>query len=568
MRKLTLILIFFVYFLNTSCGDEKAAVIPEEESLNESLPESLPEPEESSPVPNEKGEIIIDIDSEDGAVISASQLQKDSNDPLSQFTKVEIPRGALNGKTEIKIFETQSVVEKVEAKSFGLTEIKKAGPSIVIKGNSTAIATEITVSIPYDKNLISLFMLVASNEIALLVVSDSDATILSGNKITVSDTTVKAKSNKFGVFQVIKYTGNVETETTAVAQVSEDELKSVEETKTSESVISVETPVTTTTATTNTTTTATTAEATTTTTLADPDLSAMVGTWAGVTTGYTLRSYLILSETELSHIIDAYDSDRRLTSRSVVIYEISVNADVIENEIHSINKTYKHTYITPYTAAAVETMEQAHNISFEINTATKLTGVANTSYDSFKISGDKLYFAQVSVEKDGSSEEKRPSTMASVYWTKTTVDTSEPEIFPIIERVGIDGAWVTGCMIWNVGYQKQTLTFSGTTVTSLIEIYTDSSCETKILKVQANRTLSETPLLIEGEQTYLTMNQTEMIVTPYTEYGLQIAQALYGSMSLGVNQSTTSTEIVETTQVFTLENNILNTVNSTSFTKL
>ena len=209
MLKKTINLLIAVQFIITACGHS---------SDNSSTGSS--QLSTTAPAINSNGEIVTAVDSASGAKIAASSLQSSSNDPLSQLTSVEIPAGALSKGTDIKIFETPSLAQNVTAASFGLTTISKAGPSIMIQGDST-LTQPIKVNVPYSKAL-----QLAGSDVAVLVLSGSTMEIFSGDQIQISDTTVSVSVSKFGAFQVIHYEGVVQQQK-AETTVSEASLKSV-----------------------------------------------------------------------------------------------------------------------------------------------------------------------------------------------------------------------------------------------------------------------------------------------------------------------------------------------------
>lgn len=183
------------------------------------------------------GEIVAQVDSK-GATISAAALE--GNDPLSQYTVVEIPAGSLEGEGEVTISETISIADSVDAEKLGVLGLQEIGPAISIK-SPLIILTPITVSIPYDK-LALAYELVDAYDIALLIVSDDDeTTLLIGDKIVVNEKTVTAKTSKFGIFQVIKYMKqekeitSEETTTTTTSTSEETSSSTTTETATSSS---------------------------------------------------------------------------------------------------------------------------------------------------------------------------------------------------------------------------------------------------------------------------------------------------------------------------------------------
>ena len=202
----------FLLILTTSCG-----------SGGGSSSSSASSTVTTMPTPNASGELIATVDSASGGNISASSLQLATNDPLSRFTSVEIPAGALSKNIDVKIFETGSLAIQIAPSEFGVTEIKKAGPALVIQGDSTALKSEITVSIPYD-NSVSLNL--ADGQLAVLVLSGNNLEIFVGDQIIVGSKTIGVKVNHFGAFQVVKYLGVV-MQQKATVQISDSNLKTV-----------------------------------------------------------------------------------------------------------------------------------------------------------------------------------------------------------------------------------------------------------------------------------------------------------------------------------------------------
>ena len=211
MLKKTITLLIAVHFIITACGHS---------SDNSSTGSS--QLSTTAPAINSNGEIVTTVNSTSGAKIAASSLQSSSNDPLSQLTSVEIPAGALSNAADIKIFETPSLAQNVTAASFGLTTISKAGPSIAIQSSAT-LSQPITVSVPYS--LDGAKLLLAGQNLAVLVLSGSTVDLMTGDQINIGLNTVDVKVSKFGAFQVINYTGSV-MQTTATSQISDSSLQS------------------------------------------------------------------------------------------------------------------------------------------------------------------------------------------------------------------------------------------------------------------------------------------------------------------------------------------------------
>jgi hypothetical protein len=177
----------------------------------------------TAPTPNASGELLATVDSATGGNISASALQLTTNDPLSQFASVAIPAGALSKNIDVKIFETGSLAIQIAPSDFGVTEIKKAGPALVIQGDSTALKSEITVSIPYDS---TASLNLADEQFAVLVLSGNTLDLFVGNQLIIGSKTIGVKVNHFGAFQVVKYLGVV-TQQKATVQISDSNLKTV-----------------------------------------------------------------------------------------------------------------------------------------------------------------------------------------------------------------------------------------------------------------------------------------------------------------------------------------------------
>jgi hypothetical protein len=203
-------LILILTLLMTSCGtsDNGGGI-------------SSSSPATTAPTPNAQGELLATVNSATGATISASQLTT-NNDPLSQFTSVEIPAGALSKSIDVKVFETSSLAPQI-APEFGVTEVKKAGPALVIQGDSSALTSEITVSVPYSS---SASLNLADEQIAVLALSDTTMTLYHGGQIIVGNKIVSVKVKRFGAFQVVRYSGFVQQQK-ATVQVSEASLKTV-----------------------------------------------------------------------------------------------------------------------------------------------------------------------------------------------------------------------------------------------------------------------------------------------------------------------------------------------------
>jgi cell division septation protein DedD len=178
----------------------------------------------TAPTPNASGELLATVDFAAGGNISASALQLATNDPLSQFTSVAIPAGALSKNIDVKIFETGSLAIQIAPSEFGVTEIKKAGPALVIQGDSTALKSEITISIPYSS---SASLNLADEQFAVLALSGNNLEIFVGDQLTIGSKTIGVKVKNFGAFQVVKYSGVVTQQKVVSERISETSLQSV-----------------------------------------------------------------------------------------------------------------------------------------------------------------------------------------------------------------------------------------------------------------------------------------------------------------------------------------------------
>lgn len=196
--------------------------------------------EPASPAPDDQGIVSTLVNKEIAAKVTAGKLL--TGNPLTRYTSVDIPEGALAAPTEISIFETGSLLLQIVTDAFGAT-LSDAGPAIVVLGDSTALTAPITVNIPYDKDL-SL----AQRHLAVLVIHDSVAELIVGSKlISNADNTLGVQTMFFGAFQVVNYTGDVVAFTTSVTPV---EFKSAIEMETEEVTSSRSTDTDTTTTTT------------------------------------------------------------------------------------------------------------------------------------------------------------------------------------------------------------------------------------------------------------------------------------------------------------------------------
>ena len=164
---------------------------------------------------NENGEMTTTVKAGAAAVIAASGLTSAVNDPLAQYASINIPAGALMKSTDIKIYEAESLADQIEYSVFGLTTLDTAGPTIVIAGDSTALGTEIIISVPYDQQL----LLTAQSDLAVLVLDGNTATII--QDIVIKDKVVEVKMKKFAAFQAVKVGGAVQQNDVAVAVSSE-----------------------------------------------------------------------------------------------------------------------------------------------------------------------------------------------------------------------------------------------------------------------------------------------------------------------------------------------------------
>ena len=209
--------ILSVSFLLLSClGSSGGGIEPSSASSSSTV---------IAPTPNAQGELIATVSAADGATISASALNLSTNDPLSQYTAIEIPAGSLSGAAEVKVFEAGSLAVQITPSDFGgVTAVTKAGPTIMIQATGATLTSDVTVSVPYDAAVLAL----AQPELAVVVLNGTTLEIFTGEQLTIGSRTVSIKIRHFGAFQVVTYAGTV-TQQTATVEISSDNLESVVE---------------------------------------------------------------------------------------------------------------------------------------------------------------------------------------------------------------------------------------------------------------------------------------------------------------------------------------------------
>ena len=405
MLKKTITLLIAVHFIITACGHS---------SDNSSTGSS--QLSTTAPAINSNGEIVTTVNSTSGAKIAASSLQSSSNDPLSQLTSVEIPAGALSNAADIKIFETPSLAQNVTAASFGLTTISKAGPSIAIQSSAT-LSQPITVSVPYS--LDGAKLLLAGQNLAVLVLSGSTVDLMTGDQINIGLNTVDVKVSKFGAFQVINYTGSV-MQTTATSQISDSSLQST--------MVAAAAPATTPTPT------PAAAPAATITPTPTPAVTLLDGDWVFMfnnqncyedredTNGNPIYSKSVTKITNnIQQVTNTMYSSSDCSSASLLYTEnITVNFSVGRTigDAKAIDNTVQSYSITPASTTGVQVLKSADfwpSINWQVGAASSPIQQQYTEYTIFKIDGNTLFYGMPDDANglDNSSDAKRTRTL----WT-------------------------------------------------------------------------------------------------------------------------------------------------------
>lgn len=414
MLKKTITLLIAVHFIITACGHS---------SDNSSTGSS--QLSTTAPAINSNGEIVTTVNSTSGAKIAASSLQSSSNDPLSQLTSVEIPAGALSNAADIKIFETPSLAQNVTAASFGLTTISKAGPSIAIQSSAT-LSQPITVSVPYS--LDGAKLLLAGQNLAVLVLSGSTVDLMTGDQINIGLNTVDVKVSKFGAFQVINYTGSV-MQTTATSQISDSSLQSTTTVAAAAAAPAVTpTPTPTPAAPAP----AATVEATPTPTPAVVPVvtTAFEGKWSNCNSvGSVFEKATVEFVGYKMTITSAMYSSAACTTllyTDVNVYSFTLGSTLTAQGATPINETSVSYTVTPASTAGVQYLNAnySNSIAWQVGVGTNMFAadsaygaVGDKTYDIGKVTGTGFSFG-VWTGSPATAEAARPATLSTFVYTQ------------------------------------------------------------------------------------------------------------------------------------------------------
>jgi len=150
-----------------------------------------------SPQPDSEGAITAFVAG--GETLLAEKVV--TGDQNLKHASVEIPKDAIAAPVQLKMFETKSLVAQIETTQLH-SNIKEAGPALVIQGDATALKMPVIVNVPYRK---TSGLSLTSEQLAVLLVYDNTVEIFFGSQLIVNAKTLGVQTMNFGVFQVVTY---------------------------------------------------------------------------------------------------------------------------------------------------------------------------------------------------------------------------------------------------------------------------------------------------------------------------------------------------------------------------